>query len=112
MTPKPRALRVHDDMTTMKTVYDLRPQIDQWPVRQRSNFPGIVEQEIWEIYEIAKPCSMLAITGFYNLYQSIGYIPRTMSPGTLANAASSLAARAFSWRCRFSDVDCAGDPRL
>lgn len=65
----------------LRTVYDLRPQIDDSPSRQRSKFPEISEAEFWELYEVAKPYSMLSVTGFYSLYQGVRYVVANDIPG-------------------------------
>lgn len=68
-------------MPALRNVYDLRPQIEENGTRQRENFPEIRGEEFWELYDLAKPYSMLAITGFYNLYQSVRYLAANEIPG-------------------------------
>jgi O-methyltransferase len=65
----------------LRNIYDLRPEIDERSPRQRANFPEIVEEDFWEAYEIAKPYSMLLVTGFYNIYQSMRYLADNDVPG-------------------------------
>jgi O-methyltransferase len=65
----------------LSNVYDLRPNIEQEPFRKRARFPEIVEEDFWQAFELAKPYSMLAITGFYNIYQSLRYIAVNDIPG-------------------------------
>lgn len=65
----------------LTNVYDLRPEIDDSPRRQRTSFPEIEEPEFWELFDAAKPYSMLAVTGFYSLYQSLHYIAKNRIAG-------------------------------
>ncbi|MGE0701055.1 MAG: TylF/MycF/NovP-related O-methyltransferase [Hyphomicrobiaceae bacterium] len=58
----------------MLTVYDKIPKIDEMASRRRSSFPDITEEKFWEIYDIAKPYSMIHVTGFYNLFSAIRYV--------------------------------------
>jgi hypothetical protein len=65
---------------------DFRPKfasIDNLPGRKRANFPEIVEQEFWELYEKSSPFSLLHVPGFYNLFQSMRYIAGHRVAGTL-----------------------------
>lgn len=67
----------------LRNVYDLRPQIEDNASRRRDNFPEITDPDFWELFDVAKPYSMLAVTGFYNLYQSMRYLARNNVPGEL-----------------------------
>ena len=67
----------------MRNIYDLRPDIDNDKNRQRSSYPEIVEPEFWDAYEQAKPYSMLKVTGFYNIFESMRYLGANGIPGDL-----------------------------
>lgn len=58
----------------MRNVVDLIPNIDALPERQRSTYPEIQSDQFWRLYDICSKYSMLHVTGFYNLYQSVNYI--------------------------------------
>ncbi len=47
----------------------------------RANYPEITDELFWELYATAAPFSLLHITGFYNVYQSMHYIRRNCLPG-------------------------------
>ena len=55
-------------------MYDLVPKIDDHPLRQRLSFSELDDELFWAEYERAKPFSMLHVTGFWNLYQSIRHV--------------------------------------
>jgi len=67
----------------LTNVYDLRPEIENSRNRQRDSFPEIVADDFWSEYDAAKPFSMLNITGFNNIYESIRYIAANDIPGDL-----------------------------
>jgi hypothetical protein len=56
-------------------------ELDRLPGRVRANFPEITDETFWQLYQIAAPFSLLHITGFYNLWQSIHYVARNKLPG-------------------------------
>jgi hypothetical protein len=49
-------------------------RLDRMPGRRREDFPEITDEVFWELYAIASPFSLLHVTGFYNVYQSVRYI--------------------------------------
>jgi len=55
--------------------------IDQLPGRRRESFPEITDEKFWEFYHIASPFSLLHVSGFYNIYQSLQYIQRNQLQG-------------------------------
>jgi len=65
----------------LRNVYDLRPDIDRHPARRRESFPEIVEDDFWAAYESSKTYSLLHVTGFYNLYQSVRHVAANDVPG-------------------------------
>ena len=58
----------------MKFARDLIPRIDAVRTRRRRSFPDITEEIFWSYYETCKHTSLLHVTGFYNLFQSMIYI--------------------------------------
>jgi hypothetical protein len=48
--------------------------LEHIPGRRRESFPEITDDVFWGLYAIASPFSLLHVTGFYNVYQSITYI--------------------------------------
>ncbi len=60
----------------MQTIYDWRSGIDDVATRRQTSFPDVVDPVFWEMYDIAKRYSMLHVTGFLNLYNSMRYIGR------------------------------------
>jgi hypothetical protein len=77
-------------MRELHDIYDLRPDIENAKTRQRKSFPEIVEPEFWDAFETAKPYSMLHVTGFYNLYQSLRYLGASGVPGDLVECGTLL----------------------
>lgn len=68
----------------MKTVNDIRPGKDDAPSRKRETYPDLeCEDAFWELYEIARPFSVLQAIGFYNIYCSIRYIAQRNIPGDI-----------------------------
>jgi O-methyltransferase len=65
------------------TVYDVVPNLDERPGRQKRSFPDIRDPLFWELYDRTKRYSMLQVTGLHNLYQSIRYIAANQIPGNL-----------------------------
>lgn len=55
--------------------------INSMPERMRQNYPDIVDDMFWEVFEQCKNFSMLHIPGFLNLYQSIRYVHSNQVPG-------------------------------
>ena len=68
---------------TPHTIYDVLADIDDLAIRKRSSFQQIRDEEFWARYDIAKQYSMLQVTGFYDLYQSMRYIKTNAIPGDL-----------------------------
>jgi hypothetical protein len=79
-------------MKAMTSVYDLSAfsEIDRIPWRQRSNFPEITDEEFWDIYAIASRYSIVHVTGFYNIFQSMKYIARNKLPGDIVECGCFL----------------------
>src|SRR5947209_15247650 len=64
--------------------------IDKLPGRKRARFPEIVDPLFWELYETASPFSLLHVTGFYNLFQSMNYIARNALVGDIVECGCFL----------------------
>ncbi len=64
--------------------------LDRLPTRGRPNFPEITDEVFWAFHAIASPFSLLHVTGFYNVYQSIQYIWRNNLPGDLVECGCFL----------------------
>ncbi len=74
----------------MQNVYDLVPHIERLPARQRATFPEIQDDAFWDHYEVAKRFSLIHVTGFYNVYQSLSYIAVNDVPGDLVECGCFL----------------------
>lgn len=77
-------------MRELHDIYDLRPDIENAKTRQRTSYPEITDPEFWEAFEIAKPFSMLHVTGFYNIFQSLRYVGASGVPGDLVECGTLL----------------------
>jgi len=60
----------------MRYANEALPGIDAHPHRQRASFPEIQDEKFWGMYTICSRYSLLHITGFYNLYQSLCYMTK------------------------------------
>lgn len=69
--------------------------IDVLPGRKRESFPEITDEIFWTIYGVASPFSLLHVTGFYNIYQSIHYIYRNNIPGDFVECGCFLGGAAI-----------------
>jgi O-methyltransferase len=65
----------------MRYANEALPSIDGNPLRLRSNFPEITNEEFWQFYERCMPYSLLQVPGFYNLYQSVCHVARNQIQG-------------------------------
>jgi hypothetical protein len=74
----------------MKYSRDLIPHIDSMPSRSRASFPEIADEMFWEFYGWAAPYSMVHVTGFYNVYQSMRYVATNDIPGDIAECGCFL----------------------
>lgn len=57
--------------------------IDLLEGRKRDSFAEIRDDLFWTCYDKSKHFSMVHITGFYNIYQSIRYISKNKLPGDI-----------------------------
>jgi hypothetical protein len=64
--------------------------MDKLPGRMRQSFPSIRDELFWSLYAKASPFSMVHITGFYNVFQSMNYIHRNQIPGDIAECGCFL----------------------
>lgn len=78
----------------MKFAVDLFPNIDELPTRQKGSFPEIEDQVFWEMYDRCKPYSLLHVTGFFNLYQSMNYLSRNKMGGSAVECGCFLGGAA------------------
>lgn len=88
--PVPAAAPPAPHAGPFRTIYDWRPGIDESLRRRQEEFPEIQDPAFWTLYHQCKPYSMLHITGFYNLYQSVSYVVRNGVPGDLVECGSFL----------------------
>jgi len=65
----------------VSTCIVLGEDLDRLPGRMRANFPEITDELFWQLYSTASPFSLLHVTGFYNVYQSMRYILHNDLPG-------------------------------
>lgn len=79
----------------LRRVHDLIPEIDGMASRQRAAFPEISDETFWELYELAAPCSMVHVTGFYNVYQTLRYLAANAIPGDLVECGCFLGGVAI-----------------
>ncbi len=77
-------------MKYVTEVTSLGDKINDMPERLRVNFPEIQDETFWELYTIASRYSLLHVTGFYNLYQSLKYIHAQRIPGDIVECGCFL----------------------
>jgi hypothetical protein len=65
----------------MRFARDLVPGIDDIPTRQRASFPEIEDVTFWSYYNQCKDYSLVHVTGFYNVYQTLNYVARNRIVG-------------------------------
>ncbi len=78
----------------MKFARDLVPRIDRLHTRKRETYPEIEDARFWDFYERCKPYSLLHVTGFYNLHQSLQYIAANRLHGALVECGCFLGGAA------------------
>ena len=69
---------------------ELGDRIDDLPERRRASFPEIQDETFWLLYSVASKYSLLHVTGFYNLYQSLRYIQANELPGDIVECGCFL----------------------
>lgn len=74
----------------MRLARDLLPKIDKLATRRRDTFPEIADEIFWRNYERACAYSMVHVTGFYNVYQSLKHIRDNAVPGALVECGCFL----------------------
>lgn len=80
---------------------DLMPGIDAVPTRRRDSFPEIEDETFWRFYEASKDFSLLHVTGFYNVWQSMGHLAANRIPGAFVECGCFLGGVAiFAGLCR------------
>jgi O-methyltransferase len=65
-------------------------KINELPGRMRASFPEITDELFWAMYATASQFSLLHVTGFYNVYQTMHYIRRNKLPGDLVECGCFL----------------------
>jgi O-methyltransferase len=65
-------------------------QIDTLPTRQRRHFPELKDPVFWKFYELCSPFSLVHVTGFYNIFQSIRHIAANKLPGAIVECGCFL----------------------
>ncbi len=65
-------------------------KINELPGRMRASFPEITDELFWTLYATASRFSLLHVTGFYNVYQTMRYIQRSKLPGDLVECGCFL----------------------
>ena len=78
----------------MKFARDLVPRIDRLHTRKRETYPEIEDTQFWECYERCRPYSLLHVTGFYNLHQSLRYLAASKVRGALVECGCFLGGAA------------------
>lgn len=79
----------------MITAHDAAPHIDELPTRKRENFPEIQDPVFWSFYEMARAYSLVHVTGFYNVYQSLRYVARNRIRGNAVECGCFLGGVAL-----------------
>lgn len=74
---------------------DLMPGIDGVSTRMRGSFPEIEDETFWRFYEASKDFSLLHVTGFYNVWQSMGHIARSGITGAFVECGCFLGGIAI-----------------
>lgn len=80
---------------TMKLARDLVPKIDRFASRRRASFPEIEDALFWSCYDRSKDYSLVHVTGFYNVYQSLLYISRNGLKGAAVECGCFLGGVAI-----------------
>jgi O-methyltransferase len=68
----------------------LGDDLDRIPGRTPASFPEITDPVFWRMYAAASPFSLLHISGFYNVFQSMHHIRRNNLPGDLVECGCFL----------------------
>jgi O-methyltransferase len=97
--PTPAVPVASGDHPSIRTVYDIFPDIDSHGnYRRPSDFPDIKDAHFLEVYEKFKKYTLLGVAKFYNIYRSIEYIARNDIDGDIVECGvflgGSLAAAA------------------
>lgn len=79
----------------MITAHDAAPHIDSLPTRNRESYPEITDSTFWSFYEKARKFSLVHITGFYNVYQSLQYVARNRIRGNAVECGCFLGGMAL-----------------
>jgi hypothetical protein len=80
----------------MKYARDLYSHIDEMPTRQIASFPELWEEKaFWQFYEQSKPFSLLHVSGFYNLFQSVKYLRANRIKGAFVECGCFLGGAAI-----------------
>ena len=69
---------------------DLGIKINDMPERRRESYPELKDELFWKLYGVASKYSLLHVTGFYNLFQSLKYIHDNKLPGDIVECGCFL----------------------
>ena len=58
-------------------------------------FPEIKDELFWRLYEVARPYSLVHVTGFYNTFQTMHYVARNHITGALVECGCFLGGMAI-----------------
>ena len=82
----------------LRRVSELHAQIDQIHADELAHYSEIQGDEFKELFALACPYSMVHVTGFYNVYQSLAYIRDNAIPGDLVECGCALGGVAIFMR--------------
>ena len=82
----------------LRRVSELHAQIDQLHADELAHYSEIQGDEFKELFALACPYSMVHVTGFYNVYQSLAYIRDNAIPGDLVECGCALGGVAIFMR--------------
>ncbi|MGH6741936.1 MAG: TylF/MycF/NovP-related O-methyltransferase, partial [Bradyrhizobium sp.] len=64
--------------------------IDTLPTRQQRHFPELKDPVFWKFYHLCSPFSLVHVTGFYNVFQSIRHVAANTLPGDIVECGCFL----------------------
>ena len=82
----------------LRRVRELHPGIDQIHADELAHYSEIQDREFKELFGLACPFSMVHVTGFYNVFQSVKYIRDNAIPGDLVECGCALGGVAIFMR--------------
>lgn len=82
----------------LRRVVELHPGIDQMHADELAYYSEIQDREFKEVFKLACPFSMVHVTGFYNVFQSLKYLRDNAIPGDLVECGCALGGVAIFMR--------------